>query len=254
MVWASGGGVELVAELGTGIFAVGDAVAQHLTCRQFPRPITRVVHHSGQAGRAPQLSPGMRMTSKSSGTQHLLGSCSRRRKAPWTSLYRRSSETRPSRDSREASCPSPGNSLSSTRSLSRITGKIAASEFAAHPIGRDEGEPAAGARHTYARDEVPGWGHAGRSRRYRRGSDAAFRDPPVRVAVVVAATVGPHHGTQMLQFSAGLSIMPHRLSAAPNGGSARGIRRSSCSWQPSAVLVMARRMVGRAVYSCVVAL
>jgi hypothetical protein len=31
---------------------VGNAVAQYLTRRQFPRPITRVIHYSGQAGRA----------------------------------------------------------------------------------------------------------------------------------------------------------------------------------------------------------
>ena len=44
--------LDLVAKPGAGIFAVGNAVAQHLTRRQFPRPITRVIHYSGQAGRA----------------------------------------------------------------------------------------------------------------------------------------------------------------------------------------------------------
>jgi hypothetical protein len=31
---------------------MGNAVAQHLTRREFPRPITQVIHYSGQAGRA----------------------------------------------------------------------------------------------------------------------------------------------------------------------------------------------------------
>jgi hypothetical protein len=44
--------LDLVAKPGAGIFAVGNAVAQHLTRRQFPRPITRVIHYSGQAGLA----------------------------------------------------------------------------------------------------------------------------------------------------------------------------------------------------------
>lgn len=44
--------LDLVAKPGAGIFAVGNAVAQHLTCREFPRPITPVIHYSGQAGRA----------------------------------------------------------------------------------------------------------------------------------------------------------------------------------------------------------
>jgi len=44
--------LDLVAKPGAGIFAVGNAVAQYLTRRQFPRPITRVIHYSGQAGRA----------------------------------------------------------------------------------------------------------------------------------------------------------------------------------------------------------
>lgn len=44
--------LDLVAKPGAGIFAVGNAVAQHLTRREFPRPITRVIHYSGQAGRA----------------------------------------------------------------------------------------------------------------------------------------------------------------------------------------------------------
>lgn len=44
--------LDLVAKPGAGIFAVGNAVAQHLTRRQFPRPVTRVIHYSGQAGRA----------------------------------------------------------------------------------------------------------------------------------------------------------------------------------------------------------
>jgi hypothetical protein len=44
--------VNLVAKPGAGIFAVGNPVAQYLTGRQYPRPITRVIHYSGQAGRA----------------------------------------------------------------------------------------------------------------------------------------------------------------------------------------------------------
>lgn len=44
--------LDLVASSGAGIFAVGGAVAQHLERRAFPRPITRVIHYSGQAARA----------------------------------------------------------------------------------------------------------------------------------------------------------------------------------------------------------
>ncbi len=44
--------VDLVAKPGAGIFAVGNVVAQYLTGRQFPRPFTRVIHYSGQAGLA----------------------------------------------------------------------------------------------------------------------------------------------------------------------------------------------------------
>jgi len=42
--------LDLVAKPGAGIFAVGNAVAQHLTRREFPRPITRVV--TGRQGLA----------------------------------------------------------------------------------------------------------------------------------------------------------------------------------------------------------
>jgi hypothetical protein len=44
--------LDLVAKPGAGIFAVGNAVAQYLTRRQFPRPFARVIHYSGQPGRA----------------------------------------------------------------------------------------------------------------------------------------------------------------------------------------------------------
>ena len=41
--------LDLVAMSGTGIFAVGNAVAQHLERRAFPRPFTKVIHYSGLA-------------------------------------------------------------------------------------------------------------------------------------------------------------------------------------------------------------
>lgn len=44
--------LDLVAKPEVGVFAVGKAVAQHLTLRTFPRPFTTVIHYSGQAGRA----------------------------------------------------------------------------------------------------------------------------------------------------------------------------------------------------------
>lgn len=44
--------VNLVAKPGAGIFAVGNAVTLYLTLRQFPRPIARLIHYSGQAGQA----------------------------------------------------------------------------------------------------------------------------------------------------------------------------------------------------------
>lgn len=44
--------IDLVAKPDAGIFAVGHAVAHHLTKRRFPRPFTRVIHYSGQAARA----------------------------------------------------------------------------------------------------------------------------------------------------------------------------------------------------------
>lgn len=44
--------LDLVATSGAGIFAVGNAVAEHLARRAFPRPFTRVIHYSGQAAPA----------------------------------------------------------------------------------------------------------------------------------------------------------------------------------------------------------
>ena len=44
--------IDLVATPHAGIIAVGNDVAQHLERRGFPRPFTRVLHYSGQAGRA----------------------------------------------------------------------------------------------------------------------------------------------------------------------------------------------------------
>jgi hypothetical protein len=44
--------LDLVATPGAGIFAVGNAVAQHLERRAFPRPFTKVLHYSGLAVRA----------------------------------------------------------------------------------------------------------------------------------------------------------------------------------------------------------
>jgi hypothetical protein len=44
--------LDLVAKPGAGIFAVGNAVAKYLTRPEFHRPFTRVIHYSGQAGRA----------------------------------------------------------------------------------------------------------------------------------------------------------------------------------------------------------
>jgi hypothetical protein len=44
--------LDLVAKSGSGIFAVGNAVAQYLERRAFPRPFTKVIHYSGQAARA----------------------------------------------------------------------------------------------------------------------------------------------------------------------------------------------------------
>lgn len=44
--------LNLVATSGAGIFAVGNAVAQYLQRRAFPRPFTKVIHYSGLAVRA----------------------------------------------------------------------------------------------------------------------------------------------------------------------------------------------------------
>ena len=44
--------LDLVATSGSGIFAVGNAVAQYLERRGFPRPFTKVIHYSGLAARA----------------------------------------------------------------------------------------------------------------------------------------------------------------------------------------------------------
>ena len=44
--------VDLVATPGAGVFAVGNAVAKHLTQRAFPRTFTTVLHYSGQAAAA----------------------------------------------------------------------------------------------------------------------------------------------------------------------------------------------------------
>jgi hypothetical protein len=44
--------MDLVAKAGAGIFAVGNAVAQHLELRAFPRPFTKVIHYSGLAAHA----------------------------------------------------------------------------------------------------------------------------------------------------------------------------------------------------------
>jgi hypothetical protein len=44
--------LDLVATSGAGIFAVGNAVAQHLERCAFPRPFTKVIHYSGLAARA----------------------------------------------------------------------------------------------------------------------------------------------------------------------------------------------------------
>jgi hypothetical protein len=44
--------LDLVATSGAGIFAVGNAVAQQLERRAFPRPFTQVIHYSGLAARA----------------------------------------------------------------------------------------------------------------------------------------------------------------------------------------------------------
>ena len=44
--------IDLVAASEAGIFAVGNAVAQHLVRREFTRPLTRVIHYSGQAASA----------------------------------------------------------------------------------------------------------------------------------------------------------------------------------------------------------
>ena len=41
--------LDLVAPLGAGVFAVGNAVAEHLERRAFPRPFTKVIHYSGVA-------------------------------------------------------------------------------------------------------------------------------------------------------------------------------------------------------------
>lgn len=43
--------LDLVATSGAGIFAVGNAVAQYLERRAFPRPFTQVIHYSGLAAR-----------------------------------------------------------------------------------------------------------------------------------------------------------------------------------------------------------
>jgi hypothetical protein len=44
--------LNLVAPSGMAIFAVGNAVAQHLERRAFPRPFTKLIHYSGLAARA----------------------------------------------------------------------------------------------------------------------------------------------------------------------------------------------------------
>jgi hypothetical protein len=44
--------IELVATPNVGIVAVGNVVSQHLERRDFRRPFTKVIHYSGQAGRA----------------------------------------------------------------------------------------------------------------------------------------------------------------------------------------------------------
>ena len=44
--------LDLVATSGAGIFAVGNAVAQYLRRRAFPRPFTKVIHYSGLGARA----------------------------------------------------------------------------------------------------------------------------------------------------------------------------------------------------------
>ena len=44
--------LDLVGTSGAGIFAVGNAVAQHLERRAFPRPFTKVIHYSGLAAPA----------------------------------------------------------------------------------------------------------------------------------------------------------------------------------------------------------
>lgn len=44
--------LDLVATSGAAIFAVGNAVAQHLKQCAFPRPFTKVIHYSGQAAQA----------------------------------------------------------------------------------------------------------------------------------------------------------------------------------------------------------
>ncbi len=44
--------LDLIATPGASIFTVGNAVAEHLKRRAFPRPFTKVLHYSGLAGRA----------------------------------------------------------------------------------------------------------------------------------------------------------------------------------------------------------
>ena len=44
--------VDLCATASTGIVAVGNVVSQHLARRSFPRPFTRIIHYSSQAGPA----------------------------------------------------------------------------------------------------------------------------------------------------------------------------------------------------------
>ena len=44
--------LDLVATSGAGVFAVGNAVAQHLERRALPMPFTKVIHYSGLAARA----------------------------------------------------------------------------------------------------------------------------------------------------------------------------------------------------------
>ena len=44
--------VRLLANSNAGVVAVGNAVAQHLERRGFPRPFTRLIHYSGLAARA----------------------------------------------------------------------------------------------------------------------------------------------------------------------------------------------------------